>query len=66
MQRRSLPSTPRPFATKPARPHSSPAFAFDDGTFTAVAGAVPEKTSARDVARTPALVTNFFKDICLS
>jgi hypothetical protein len=47
----------------PARPHSSPAFAFDEGTFAALAEVVPVKTSAREVKATPAAVSNFFKDI---
>ena len=63
---RSEPSTPRPFAIIPARAHSSPAFAFAVGTGAADAGACPTNTSERAVATAPALVSTFFKDICLS
>jgi hypothetical protein len=64
VQVRFDPSTPRALATMPARPHSSPAFAFAVGTFLAVALVVPEKTSASEVIATPTAVRNFFKDIC--
>jgi hypothetical protein len=57
------PSTPRPLATMPARPHSSPAFAFNEGTFTALAEVVPDITSAKEVSATAVAVSIFFKDI---
>jgi hypothetical protein len=47
----------------PARPHSSPAFAFDEGTFAALAEVVPDITSAKEVSATAVAVSVFFKDI---
>jgi len=63
VQMRFDPSTPRALATMPARPHSSPAFAFDEGTFAALAEVVPDITSAKEVSATAVAVSVFFKDI---
>jgi hypothetical protein len=63
VQVRLDPSTPRALATMPARPHSSPAFAFDEGTFAALAEVVPDITSAKEVNATAVAVSVFFKDI---
>jgi hypothetical protein len=56
-----LPSAPRPGASIPARPHSSPAFALRDGTFAAFADGTLLMTSAKAVMNTPAPVNTFFK-----
>jgi hypothetical protein len=65
-QVRLEPSTPRPFATIPTRPHSSPALALFDGTFAAFAVGTLLTTRAKAVMNTPAPVISFFKLIFFS